>query len=123
MKIAWTLFLLGLNAAAFGGIFPPEYDWQTLRSKYFDIHFDKTLQNQAQGVAEIADRVYIKVTEEMQWKPYWRPDIVLIDNVDSANGAATPIPYNRMLILLPKLIAQMGRHTGLNTSRPDSNQG
>jgi len=100
--MTWSFFYFGFCQASFGAIYPPGYDWQTLKSKYFDIHFDKSLKAQAPAVAEIADRVYDDVCKEMKWKPYWRPDIILLDNVDFANGGATPIPFNTMLILIPK---------------------
>ncbi len=74
--------------------------WQTLHSPNFRIHFHDGLADQAHNVAEIAEDVHRRLTPYFSWQPKLATDIVLMDEVDFANGFATPLPSNRIVLWL-----------------------
>ncbi len=74
--------------------------WQTLHTPNFRIHFHDGLADQAQNVAAIAENVHRRLTPYFSWQPKLATDIVLMDEVDFANGFATPLPSNRIVLWL-----------------------
>ncbi|MEM7209970.1 MAG: hypothetical protein AAF434_19270 [Pseudomonadota bacterium] len=83
----------------------PSLEWQTLATDHFRIHFaDKAQSNAneriARRVARIAESTHAGLSEWMQWQPEDPVHVVISDESDSANGYATPIPYNRTVLFL-----------------------
>lgn len=76
----------------------PQLNWQTLHSEHFEIHFHDDEQALAQTVADISERVYIKITDYFDWQPRAKTQVVLSDRVDYTNGYAIPVPNNLLVI-------------------------
>jgi hypothetical protein len=72
----------------------PELRWRTLQTEHFLIHFSEQDRTQARTVAAIAERVYLRTTALLDWRPRLRTHIVLMDSADFANGFASPVPFN-----------------------------
>ena len=78
----------------------PSLTWQTLHSKNFRVHFHDGLKQHAGRVADIAEDVHQRLSQYFSWQPKEPTDIVLMDEIDFANGYATPIPSNRIVLWL-----------------------
>lgn len=78
----------------------PRLNWRTLQSEHFDIHFAEQYRPHAQIIAGIAERVYVRTTALLDWRPRRRTQLVLLDSADFANGFATPVPFNLSGIFL-----------------------
>ena len=72
----------------------PELRWRTLQTEHFLIHFADRDRLQARSVAAIAERVYVRTTALLDWRPRLRTHIVVMDSADFANGFASPVPFN-----------------------------
>lgn len=72
----------------------PDLHWRTLQTEHFLIHFPEQNRLQARTVAGIAERVYLRTTALLDWRPRLRTHIVLMDSADFANGFASPVPFN-----------------------------
>jgi hypothetical protein len=51
-------------------------------------------------VADIAERVYLGLARELQWKPKGRIEIIVVDKFDVANGLSMPLLFNASAIFL-----------------------
>src|SRR5690349_18071668 len=78
----------------------PRLNWRTLQTEHFDIHFPEQYRLHAQIIAGIAERVYVRTTALLDWRPRRRTQLVLLDSADFANGFATPVPFNLSGIFL-----------------------
>jgi len=81
-----------LNAA------DPSFKWETLESEHFKIHFHDDEKNIAIQTASISENVYKNLKNQFAWEPESRIEMVLIDETDLANGSATTIPFNQVIL-------------------------
>jgi hypothetical protein len=72
----------------------PHLRWRTLQTEHFLIHFAEQDRLQARTVAGVAERVYVRTTALLDWRPRLRTHIVVMDSADFANGFASPVPFN-----------------------------
>jgi hypothetical protein len=79
-------------------------EWLTLKSSHFNFHFEPANRDVAIQLANVAERLYTKLTRQLDWVPATSTEVLLLDNVDFSNGMATPVPYNRIQIYLPNPI-------------------
>jgi Tol biopolymer transport system component len=78
----------------------PSFRFSTIETDHFTIHFHQGLEMSAYRAADILEDVHNTLTENFQWTPQDRTQVVLLDNTDFANGLATVLPYNAMYINL-----------------------
>ena len=78
----------------------PSFKFSTIETDHFTIHFHQGLEMSAFRAAEILEDVQNKLTDNFQWTPRDRTQVVLFDNTDFANGRATVLPYNAIYINL-----------------------
>ena len=64
------------------------------------MHFAEQHRAQARTVAGIAERVLPRITTLLRWKPRSRIQLVVLDSADSANGFASPLPFNFSMVFL-----------------------
>jgi hypothetical protein len=76
----------------------PHADWRELESEHFRVVFENGLDSIAQHAARRAEVAHARLTAELSRAPKGKIDIVIGDNLDLTNGAATPIPANRILL-------------------------
>jgi len=72
----------------------PELRWRTLKTEHFLVHFAEQDRTHARTVAAVAERVYLRTTALLDWRPRQRTHIVVMDSADFANGFASPVPFN-----------------------------
>ncbi|MBI4412513.1 MAG: PD40 domain-containing protein [Deltaproteobacteria bacterium] len=89
-----------LVAPVHAAFYKPSLEIYTLKTEHFYIHYPKEAAEAAQDLSEIAERVHAKLTEKFRWTPWGRTHVVLVDQNDQANGLATVIPANYLLLFI-----------------------
>ncbi|MCO4744381.1 MAG: PD40 domain-containing protein [Proteobacteria bacterium] len=89
------LFLAGL---AHGASYDPDLTWRSIETDHFRIHFHQGIEPIAEEFSQIVDDIYDTMTDELEWHPRRRTELVLVDRTDSANGYAVTVPYNAIVI-------------------------
>lgn len=87
----WT----GVAAAA---SYDPSLRWQTLETEHFRITFHDDEESLAREMAVDAEVAYTKLAPEIGTFPRRKIEVVLVDWTDSANGYATVVPVNAIVI-------------------------
>ncbi len=98
--IAIAIFLLISTTAiiADAASFDPAAKWQTIDTKHFRVRHPKRLEEQAKKTSRILEEIHPAIAKQWGWKPWGYTEVVLTDNTDQANGMASVLPYNWMLI-------------------------
>ncbi len=78
----------------------PAIDWYTLETDHFRINYKQENLDYAERLAEIAERQHKNLTENLNWLPTSKTEIVVNDKVDYSNGASTAYPYNQFYVYL-----------------------
>ncbi len=94
------LLVLIMNAGVAFAKFEPSFVWTTLETPHFLIHYHQGIEDTAKRAAVIAEDVHSRLVPRMKWEPKDKTRLVLVDAMDEANGYASPIPYNQMVIFL-----------------------
>jgi WD40 repeat protein len=74
--------------------------WKSIKTEHFRIYYHQGLENYAQRAGVLTEEIYPVMVKRIGWKPARRTDILLVDNIDMANGYATPFPYNKICIFV-----------------------
>ena len=77
---------------------PPDARWRTLDTTHFRVNYMAGLDSLANRTAARAEWAYGLLARELVEPPRGKIDIVLTDAVDLANGSATPLPTNRIVL-------------------------
>jgi len=93
-----SLLLLAASTSAQGASFDPDMTWRTITTEHFNIHFHQGEEQLAEEFSETVEEVYETMVEEIKWTPRRRTELVLVDRTDSANGYASVVPYNQIVI-------------------------
>lgn len=92
------LYLLYQNV--FAAAYDPKLTWRVLETPHFHIHFHGGEEQLAQELADMAEDIYTEMSTELLWEPDQPTQVVLVDNTDSANGYATYLPMNTIVIFV-----------------------
>ena len=98
MRRAFLVLLHSILATPLAAQLPPDARWRTIDTPHFRINFEERLESLARRTADRAERAYAILSEELVEPPANRIEMVVADNVDFANGYATPFPTNRVVI-------------------------
>jgi hypothetical protein len=84
--------------------------WQSLETKHFRITFYSGERQIAEHVADIAETIYERLGDDMDWYPRERVEIAISDQTESANGSATAIPFNivNLYVTAPDDLSPLG---------------
>jgi hypothetical protein len=74
--------------------YDPRFTWRTLETQHFRVHHHEGLATLARRVAAAAERAHATLVPQFANAPRGRTEVVLSDDVEDANGSATPLPYN-----------------------------
>ena len=96
--VACALLLALATGAAAASLFDPRLTFRTLRTEHFVIHFHQGEEALAQRLAVIAEDAWQALQRTFALTPPARTQVVLADQTDLANGYATPVPYNTIVI-------------------------
>lgn len=101
LRVLLALTASALISSAQAALGPdPHRDWRSADSAHFRVNYAVPERAQAERVADIAERVYERLSRELQWEPRGKIEIVVLDEFDIANGFSTPLPFNETAIFL-----------------------
>lgn len=100
-----ALFRMGALLALFFvtsiyGRLPPEYDWKTVETEHFRIHFPGHLVKTGKRLAVIAEAAHREMVPRLNWKPFLKTEVVLTDHTDYSNGYAGVFPRNTITLFM-----------------------
>ena len=91
-----TLYTLHGNCQS--GIFNhPELKWKIVETEHFKVMADDSFMDVAKDIAQIAEEIYQRVTEDLGYTPNFKVPLVVIDYDEEFNGSAEPL-FGRMVI-------------------------
>lgn len=97
-QISFVLLLLGSARADAAALFDPVLRFRIMSTKHFVIYFHQGEEPLARRLAVIAEETWLKLTAPFDTPPPLLTHVVLVDQSDSANGFATPLPYNTIVM-------------------------
>lgn len=92
----FLMMLIATSALAIN----PSLDWKTLETDHFRIHFHDGEKTLALKSASIAETAHEEITQLLNWVPRNKTELILSDEMDFSNGAATPVPFNSTYIFV-----------------------
>lgn len=104
MGIKWKynlLFFLYFFIFFENGVFSgsdPYIKWKTIHTPNFSINYYQGGEGFAKRVANIAEDVHQDLTKLFDFSPTERTEILIVNDIDSANGIANVYPYNQITI-------------------------
>ncbi len=78
----------------------PTLSWKTHESEHFLIHYPQNLQHFVSKVDHLTLKSHGELSKYFNWVPKKKTHVVLLDEVDQANGFASPIPNNSMTLYM-----------------------
>ena len=76
----------------------PNARWQQIETEHFTVVFEPGLDSMAQHAGRRAEAAYTRLVAELGVPPRHKIEIVIGDNLDISNAAATTIPDNRIYV-------------------------
>ncbi len=98
IRAAFLAVALAASGSAKGASWDPDLTWRSLKTEHFTITFHEGEEQLAEELSETAERIWVVLTEDMQNAPRRPVEIVLVDHTDDANGYATTLPVNTIVI-------------------------
>jgi len=113
LLIVVLLFIYTMNANA-AIRHSTQYDWFSIESSHFIVHYHNGEEQLARQTVNIAERVHQNLSAWIQWQPVDKTELVLTDEFDVSNGFATPFPTNRshLYVSAPDSISSLEDHAG-----------
>ncbi|MEH6453132.1 MAG: hypothetical protein V7782_08855 [Psychromonas sp.] len=107
-KCYWVLVSISLMLLLGGNLVhatPVAWDqrgeiWLSQDSQHFTISYLEANQETAQRALDIAERVHSELLPFFTYSPNARTEIVLVDDYDTSNGWATPIPFAQIRLYM-----------------------
>ncbi|VAW68902.1 tolB protein precursor, periplasmic protein involved in the tonb-independent uptake of group A colicins [hydrothermal vent metagenome] len=78
----------------------PRLNWKTIESENFYIHYGEGYERLAQKAANAAEKAHHKLQPAFNWSPKDKTHLVISDEMDAANGYATPLFFNRSVLFM-----------------------
>ena len=94
--VALTLIEGGLSGTA-AAQFDPALRFHVLSTEHFLIYYHDDEDVLARRLAPVAESTWRKLIQPLGVTPPPLTHVVLVDQTDVANGAATPVPYNTIV--------------------------
>lgn len=102
-----TGFILLKPLPSYSATIDPSFTFSTIETEHFVIHFHQGLDEIANKAAFMSENMQDKLSSTFRWSPKEKTQIVLLDNMDFANGMATVLPYNAMYIFVVPPLSDM----------------
>ena len=98
LSTSLALIAFANHAALAATLIDPLYRFRTLETPHFSIHFHQGEDSLAGRLAAIAEDVWRKIERPLGTTPPSHTHVILVDQTELANGFATPVPYNTILV-------------------------
>jgi WD40-like Beta Propeller Repeat len=79
-------------------LFDPALRFRSIRTDHFVVYFHQGTEPLARKLAAIAEQTWANLREPLGALPPVRTHVVLVDQSELANGSATPVPYNTVIV-------------------------
>src|SRR5690606_23137514 len=99
--VLFLLALLAPRALPAAAQVAPDARWRSFSTEHFHVTYQEGLEPLARRAAERAEHAYHLLSGDLVGPPPGRVELVVANNVDYANGYATPFPTNRIVIYAP----------------------
>ena len=112
LRLAFLAAILVVVSPATAQAGDPTLNWWTIHTPHARIHYDKSIEEIADRVADLFERLHTDMGKEFGWFPSQIVEIVLTDDTDGANGSATAFPFNtiRLYVTAPDDMSPLGDH-------------
>ncbi len=94
--VAALAALLPAAASPQTAAYDPRYEWRTLETPHFQLHFHQGEEALARRAAGAAERAHALLAPLLGHAPRSRTQVVVTDGFDDANGLASPLPYDQI---------------------------
>jgi WD40-like Beta Propeller Repeat/Omp85 superfamily domain len=84
---------LALLCAAAARAADPRFEWQTIDTPHFEVHFHQGEYRFAAKAARMLEAAHARLSPRLDHVPDGRTQVVLTDDTDFANGSASPVLY------------------------------
>jgi hypothetical protein len=98
VRNALALVLFWATVASGASLLDPALRFRTLTTAHFTIYFHQEEEAQAHRLAGIAEDIWARMPGQLGLTPPRHTHVLLVDQTDLANGWATPLPYDTILI-------------------------
>ena len=96
VAIVWTTLLTSPGHAA--SLFDPALRFRTIPTEHFVIYFHQGAEPLARRLAALAEETWMALRRPLGVQPPPRTHVVLVDQSELADGSATPVPYNTVIV-------------------------
>lgn len=96
--VAILLAVAASDAVAAATLFDPKLRFRTITTDHFLVHFHQGEDSLAARLAIVAEEVWHKLAPTLDAPPPPRTHVVLADQSELANGFATPVPYDTVVV-------------------------
>src|SRR5437660_12602426 len=90
--------VMGAVSSSASSLFDPIYRFRVLRTDHFVIYFHQGEDRLAGRLAAIAEETWRALERPLGRKPPRRTHVVLVDQTELANGSATPVPRDTIVV-------------------------
>lgn len=98
LRLLGLIAALALAAPPLRAQLAPDARWHTFETPHFRVHYEEGLEPLARRAGDRAEAARAEISEALVRPPAGKVELVVSDNVDFANGYATPFPTNRVVI-------------------------
>jgi hypothetical protein len=111
-----SLVLLAVSGVAMASAWDPSLEWRTIETEHWRITFHDGEARIAADIASRCEEIWSTVTTDLGHAPRGRVELVLVDPTDDANGYATRLPVNHivMYVTAPAGEGTLGFYSGWN---------
>lgn len=95
---AWLIVSVAAPLVHAASVVDPSLRFRRLTTSHFVIYFHRGEDALADRLAVIAEGVYAEMSTRFGWVLPARTHVILADQSDAANGWATPVPYNTIMV-------------------------
>ncbi len=92
----------------------PAHRWRTAETPHFELHFHEGCDDTTARAGRIAEEIHTRLTPRLGWEPDAKTHLVFVDDLDTANGYASPYPYNQIVLFLAQPLEEPGFGTTLH---------
>lgn len=96
--MALIVFCTFISVKAYGA--DPKLSWFTHESDHFLVHYPEPLKSYVSKVTQLAENSHKELSPFINWTPKKKTHVVLLDEFDQANGYATPMPNNTIVLYM-----------------------
>ena len=129
LSISALLLLAVVPGVRAASVFDPAYRFRTLSTEHFIVYFHQGEDRLAARLAAIAEDTWQKLRVPLGRTPPALTHVVLVDQTELANGSATPLPYDTIVVTAVwpgrmgvhrqhRRLAAAGLHARVHAHRP-----